>query len=427
MAAEKPDNDINSLWRRGRSALRNQLGETLSRRWIDPIRGISADDERIVLACPSQHHRDTVVERWGEQIADLLARLSNKPRDVTFIFVPEARVVAERVVDGWTGDATLPAPQLVAGSVQLDRALTFKNFVVGASNETALRVAEGFANGTAACANPLLFFGATGVGKSHLLHSIAWRVLERDPAKRVLYLTAERFLQMFLASLHERDTQAFKTLVRSVDVLIIDDLQFLVGKTATMEEFFFTIDDLIGRGKQVILSADGSPSLMEQLPERLRSRLVNGGGIEIGAADFDLRLAILQAMAKRRAHDLPAFVIGEDVLRMVAARVQADARVLGGVLNRLELKSGAGADPVTFEKAELWLDDFLRAHNRRVSLGEIKTRVAAYYKVKVSDLESPCRRREFVRPRQVAFFLSRGLTQRSFPRSGRAIVAIIQQ
>lgn len=420
MATGKPGSELNELWRRAREVLRNELGDTLFKRWIDPIRPVSADDTSVVLACPSQYHRDTVIERWGERIVELTVMLSKKQRDVTFIYGPEARLVAERPVAGWPGDAHLPEPQLVAESLQLDRALTFKNFVIGASNETAFHVAEGFANGTAPCANPLFIFGATGVGKSHLLHSVAWRLLERDPNKRVLYLTAEAFLRLFQSALRERDTPAFKTLVRGVDVLICDDLQFLAGKTVTTDEFFFTIDDLIGRGKQVILSADGSPSLMEALPDRLRSRLVTGGGVEIGDADFDLRLAILQAKAKRRAFDLPEFSVGDDVLRMVAARVQADARVLSGVLKRLELKSNGGADPVTFEKAEVWLEDFLRAHNRRVSLNEIKVRVAAYYKVKVADLESPCRRREFVRPRQVAFYLSRGLTQRSYPEIGKS-------
>jgi chromosomal replication initiator protein len=349
-----------------------------------------------------------------------MAYLSKKERDVTFVYRPEPKLAAERPAGIWAGDAAVPEHQLVAGSLHLDRMMTFKNFVVGESNETAVRAAEAFAGGNGLGTSPLFIFGATGVGKSHLLHSVAWRILERDPGKRVLYLTAEAFLQLFLSSLRERDTQAFKAAVRNVDVLICDDLQFLSGKMATMEEFFFAFDDLVGRGKQVILSADGSPSLMAEMPERLRSRLVNGGGVEIGAAGFELRLAILYAMVKRRTYDLPQFTVGDDVLRMVAARVQADARVLGGVLKRLELKSNGGAEAVTFEKAEIWLDDFLRAHNRRVTLNEIKARVAAYYKVKPSDLESPCRRREFVRPRQIAFYLSRTLTQRSFPEIARS-------
>jgi chromosomal replication initiator protein len=420
MGTQQPDDEANALWHRAGPILRQMLGDSLYRAWIAPIRAVSANATMIVLACTSQYHRDTVIERFGERITDLLASLSKVERDVEFVVGPDVRLVALRPADGWEGDATLPDPSLVEGSVRLDRSLTFKNFVTAPSNETAFHVAEGLANGTEICANPLFIFGSTGLGKTHLMQSIVWRLLERDPGLRVLYLTAEGFLQLFLSSLRAHDTQAFKDLVRNVDVLVCDDLQFLAGKTATAEEFFFTFDDLVARGKTVILSADGSPSLMEHLPGRLRSRLVNGGGVEISPAGLDLRLGILRAMARRRAYEAPGFVVGDDVLRMIAGRLHGDGRALGGALNRLVTRWRAGGEDVTFEKAVVVLNDFLRAHNRRVTLNEIKAQVAAYYKIKVSELESTCRRREFVRPRQVGMYLSRVLTQRSYPEIGRS-------
>lgn len=420
MGTQQPEDEAKALWHRAGSILRQMLGDGLYRAWIAPIRAVSANATTVVLACTSQYHRDTVIERFGEKITDLLASLSKAERAVEFIFGPDVRPAALRPQEGWEGDATLPEPSLVKGSVRLDRSLTFKNFVIAPSNHTAFQVAEGLATGTDLCASPLFLFGATGLGKTHLMQSIVWRILERDPGARVLYLTAEGFLQLFLSSLRAHDTQAFKDLVRNVDVLVCDDLQFLAGKTATAEEFFFTLDDLVARGKTVILSADGSPSLMEHLPGRLQSRLVNGGGVEILPAELDLRLGILRAMARRRGYEVPGFVVGEDVLRMIAGRLRGDGRALGGALNRLVTRWRAGGEEVTFEKAIVWLDDFLRAHNRRVTLNEIKAQVAAYYKIKVSDLESTSRRREFVRPRQVGMYLSRVLTQRSYPEIGKS-------
>jgi len=419
MGTQQPEDEANDLWRRAEPVLRQTLGENPYRAWIAPIQPVSANATTIVLACTSSYHRDKVIERFGERITDLLASLSKLERNVEFTIGPEAHLVAVRPSSVFEGDATLPEPPLVAGSVPLDRSLTFGNFVKATSNETAFRVAEGLANGTEISANPLFIFGPTGLGKTHLMHAIVWRMLERDPGKRVLYLTAESFLQQFLSSLRVHDTQAFKDVVRSVDVLVCDDLQFLAGKTATAEEFFFTFDDLVARGKTIILSADGSPSLMEHLPARLRSRLVNGGGVEISPAELDLRLGILRAMARRRAFEAPGFVIGEDVLHMIAGRLHGDGRALGGALNRIVSRWRNGGEAVTFEKAVAWLDDFLRAHNRRVSLNEIKARVAAYYKIKVSDLESPSRRREFVRARQAGMFIARELTQRSYPEIGK--------
>jgi chromosomal replication initiator protein len=408
------------LWQRAREILRAEYGEQVFKTWIDKIRPVSMDDERVVLACPGPYLRERVCERFGERIANLLALLSKLEREVDFIFERPPELTARAAAAGWPGDAGLPALQLAAGSVPLDRSLTFANFVTGPSNHTAFHVARDVADASAFRANPLLFFGPTGLGKTHLVQATLWRMLERNPNKRVLYLTAEAFMQRFLSSLKERDTHRFKDIVRGVDVLACDDLQFLAGKSATIEEFFHTFDDLVSHGRQIILSADRSPSLVENLPDRLRSRLLNGGGVEITAPDFDLRLAILQAKAKRRAHERVGFAVGDDVLRMMAARIQSDARALDGALTRLASHHLAGT-PITLAGAETLLNDFIRKHDKRVTVGEVKQHVARHCRVPVKDLESPSRRRDLVRARQLVMYLSRVMTGRSYPEIGHSL------
>lgn len=420
MAIREPAHELAELWRRARQILRHELGDTLYMRWIDKIRPISADENEIVLGCPSPEHRDDVMSRFGKQIANVLAFVAKVERPVEFIHGSRPQLAVERAKGVWPGDATLPEPSLVAGSLTLSRLHTFQNFVRANSNETAFQVAEGLANGTAVAANPLFVFGPTGMGKTHLLQAMVWRMLERHPGKRVLYLTADGFLHMFLLSLRAGDTQTFKDLVRNVDVLVIEDVQKLSGKTATAEEFFHTFDDLISRGKQVILSADGSPSLMAHLPERMRSRLVSGGGVEISPGDFTLRLALLNAIVKRRAYHTPSVSIDGQVLGMIAARLQTDARALTSAVERLISMSQDGAAPITFKSAEVWLHDFLREHNKAVSINDIKKRVTAFYKLRPGDVESPCRKSELVRGRQVVMYLARTMTPRSYPEIGKS-------
>ncbi len=406
------DPPLTALWRRASEVMRNEVGERPFKTWIWPIVPVSANEETIVLACTTDFEAERVASRFGEKIANVLARLSGMERAVDFVVLPKPQLLhaAEATTEA--------APALVEGSIPLDPKSTFAAFVIGPSNAAAFNAAQNVAAGTATRANPLFIFGPTGTGKTHLLQAAAARMLERDPKLRVLYLTSEAFVRGFVTSLKDRKTLAFKDLVRNVDVLFCDDVQFLEGKAASVEEFFFTFDDLIARGKQIVLSADRSPSLIEQLPERLRSRLINGGGVEITLADLDLRFAILQAKAKRLTQEAPGFSVGDDVLRMMAARIQANVRVLDGALRRLAMQS-SNTEAITFECAQIWLADFLKAHNKRVTLSEIGQGVAQHFGVTPRDLLSSCRRREYVRPRQVAFFVSRQLTNRSFPEIGR--------
>ena len=226
-------------------------------------------------------------------------------------------------------------------------------------------------------------------------------------------------MRLFITAIKANDTLAFKNQVRNVDVLIVDDLHFILGKEATQEELFAAFDWLSDHQKQIILSADRSPSLFESLSDRARSRLIKGASIELAPTDFDLRLAILESKARLVSRERPGFSLNTEAAHFMAQRIATNTRELEGALTRVVTQSGDGARPITIENLNVWLADFLRAYDRRVTIEEIKKKVAEHYALKVSDLESPNRTRSIVRPRQIAMYLARLLTPRSYPEIGR--------
>jgi chromosomal replication initiator protein len=236
----------------------------------------------------------------------------------------------------------------------------------------------------------------------------------RDPAKRVLFLTAAALLTSLIA----RDTPAFADMPRHVDVLVCDDLGGLRNQAGGVDLFDRAIDDLLANGKQVILAAEAPPSSIEHLPDRLRSRFVAGNSIGIRRNEYDLNLAIVGAMAARRAREKPAFVVPDVVLRMIAAAIKKDARILGAALTRLETYSDGGKVPITFEGAKAALADLIRGQRKIYTVNSLKQQVATRYNVRVSDIDSRSRKHEYVEPRQLAMYLTRRLTERSYPELG---------
>jgi chromosomal replication initiator protein len=406
--------DFLHRWQTIRQQLKSTLGATRFTYWLENLRPIAADAGRVVLASSTRFERDRVVQMYGDLITRLVAEIAPAYGPVEFTVAPLSRSVAT------IGNTALavrsqaePLPRLVPGSVPLNQLHTFENFVVGAANQIAVNQARQAAEGVVS--NPLLLFGETGLGKTHLLHAIALRTLKRAPASRVLYVTAEWFLGKFVAAIRNGDTADFKALMRDVDLLAIDDLHVIAGKDKTVEELQHTMDAVIDAGKQLILSADRSPAVLEGLSERMRSRLLKGVTVEIKQSDFDLRLGILEAKSARLARDNPRLVIGGDALRFIAQRINANTRQLEGALHRVASHSNNGEHPVTIPSLQIWLADFLKMHDRRVTIEEIKAKTATFFGCKIADLESESRAREVVRPRQTAMYLARHMTQRSYP------------
>ena len=262
--------------------------------------------------------------------------------------------------------------------------------------------------------NPLFLYGGVGLGKTHLMHAVAWHIRESAPAPPVLYLSAEKFMYRFVRALRFQDTMAFKEQFRSVDVLMIDDVQFIAGKDATQEEFFHTFNALVDQGKQIIISADKSPADLQGMEERLRSRLGCGLVADIHATTYELRLGIIAAKIEQMKVEVP-----RKVSEFLAHKITSNVRELEGALNRVVAHAQLVGRDITLESTQEVLHDLLRANDRRITIEEIQKKVAEHYNIRVADMHSARRARQVARPRQVAMYLAKQLTARSLPEIGR--------
>jgi chromosomal replication initiator protein len=306
-----------------------------------------------------------------------------------------------------------PQPSDLPGS-PLDPRYTFEQFVVGQSNQFAYSAAKRVAEGGAVAFNPLFLHSSVGLGKTHLMHAIAWEIRRQRPDRKVVYLSAEKFMVEFVSALRHQDTVAFKQRFRNVDVLMIDDVQFIAGKNSTQDEFFHTFNALIDYRRQLVISADRSPSDLEGIEERIRSRLGWGLVADIHPTDFELRLGILQNKLDCGESSVP-----RDVLEFLAQRITSNVRELEGALNRVVAHATLTGRPIDVDFARHALQDLIRANDRRITIDEIQRRVSEHFKVRLSDLLSARRSRDVARPRQVAMYLAKRLTPRSLPEIGR--------
>jgi chromosomal replication initiator protein len=304
----------------------------------------------------------------------------------------------------------------------LDPRLSFTSFMVGASNRLAHAAAQEVAGAFSTpqpLFNPLFMHGNVGLGKTHLLHAISWDVKQRKPEAQVLYLTAERFMSGFVQALRARDALAFKEKLRKIDILLIDDMEFLQGPTI-QQEFCHTLNSLIDGGRQVVVAADRAPTQLDKLDMRMRSRLGGGLVAEIGAMDYELRHKILQKRANEACIETKGLDISETVLAFLSERLTESGRELEGAVHRLRASYQLTDEPVTLETAEQIVRDLMRgAEPRRVRIDDILRTVSKHYGVNRGDLLSGRRNRSIVRPRQIGMYLAKLLTSRSLPEIGR--------
>ena len=411
-------------WDRVAQRMRRDIGDAAWRSWIKPLTVSRLEDGTLTLDATSTLARDRV----NSQFADRLRVISAAEFGSEFGKVKQVEVriasagrksmsSAPRMSDQMPAASTGAAArspekdELTAG---LDPRYTFANFVVGKPNELAFAVARRAAESETVSFNPLFLYGGVGLGKTHLMHAIAWQIREQSPNRKVMYLSAEKFMYRFVRALRFRDTMSFKEQFRSVDVLMIDDVQFISGKDSTQEEFFHTFNALVEDGRQIIISADKSPTDLEGMEERLRSRLGWGMVADIHPADYELRLGILQAKAEQAQIAIP-----DKVLEFLAHRIASNVRELEGALNRIMAHAMLVGREITIESTADVLSDLLRASSRRISVDAIQKRVASHYGIRVSDMFSARRARDIARPRQVAMYLAKTLTSLSYPEIGR--------
>lgn len=417
------DSLLNAQWARIRSKLRHEFGDATFRSWLQPLSIVTKRSGLLHLSVPSRFMRDWVVTHYLDRLKDLWVG-ENPEIGIVEIIVDTNVKMEEEVAadlpqppimsDGVKNDFALDWEKAEHVSAPLDPRLTFENFVVGKSNELAHAAALKVAEAGQVPFNPLFLYGGVGLGKTHLMHAIAWHIRRRHPDKKVIYLSAEKFMYQFIRALRDKSTVAFKELFRSVDVLMVDDVQFIIGKESTQEEFFHTFNALADKNHQIVLSADKSPSDLEGLEERMRSRLGWGLVADIHPTTYELRMGILQNKAEQSGVEIPA-----KVLEFLAHRVASNIRELEGALTRLIAHATLVGRPVTIESSQELLRDLLRASDRRMTVEEIQRRVAEHYNIKLSDMQSPRRARQVARPRQIAMYLSKQLTTLSLPDIGR--------
>jgi chromosomal replication initiator protein len=407
------------IWPSIKLALRKTVGEAAFANWINPLELTSVDASKANFATPTKFIGDWVDRNYGDSIKFEFAKHGLHVDRLVFSVSVENKIAPAKkskkiteIKNTKTGSRDLPG-------ASLDPRYTFDNFVVGKPNELAHAAARRVAEGGDVSFNPLFLHGGVGLGKTHLMHAIAWEIKKRDPNAKVLYLSAEQFMYRFVQALRFKDTISFKEMFRSVDVLMVDDVQFIAGKSSTQEEFFHTFNALIDQNKQVIISGDRAPVDMEQLEDRIKSRLQWGLVVDVHPTDYELRLGILQSKQESQARYNSTVEVSPGVLEFMAQRISSNVRVLEGALTRLYAFGSLVGRPVTLEMAQESLSDILRATDRKVTIDEIIRKVTDHYGVNLTDMLSARRTRSIARPRQVAMYLSKKLTSKSLPEIGR--------
>ena len=414
MEDELHQSGIDVSWSKITSELKKSLDKDSFQNWIKPVRFESLIGASLTLSVHTRFLRDWIIKNYASVIKRsyldqgvTVEKLSILVKENNNRIIPGTEVVfkdKEDEDDQYYDDISAP----------LDPQFTFDNFIVGKPNELAYAAAQRVAQSEVVSFNPLFLYGGVGLGKTHLMHAVAWNIKKRNPKKNVVYLTAEKFMYQFIKALRFKNIMSFKEQFRSVDVLMIDDVQFIIGKDNTQEEFFHTFNTLIDKKRQIIISADKSPADLEGLEDRLKSRLGWGLVADIHPLTYELRLGIIQAKAEQKSMKLT-----KDVLEFLADKITNNVREMEGALNRLAVHASLQDSDITVDLVKDVLKDLLRTNSRKITIDEIQKKVVEHYNIKLSDMHSPRRSRSVARPRQVAMYLAKSITTRSLPEIGR--------
>ncbi|EDM73044.1 chromosomal replication initiator protein DnaA [Roseobacter sp. AzwK-3b] len=428
-------------WGQLKQDLLKSIGKNNYTNWIEPLELADVNEGVATFSVPTSFLGNYVSQNFGDLILYKMNTFAPDIRRVQFRVAANsaarpamaspagarpdvdgaADAPASAARSGVTTDAGQPqsASDIRLNTAPLDERFTFDSFVVGKPNELAHAAARRVAEGGPVTFNPLFLYGGVGLGKTHLMHAIAWELKQRSPELTVLYLSAEQFMYRFVQALRDRKMMDFKELFRSVDVLMVDDVQFIAGKESTQEEFFHTFNALVDQNKQIVISGDRAPGEIANLEDRIKSRLQCGLVVDLHPTDYELRLGILQSKSEHYARQYPDLKLSNGVLEFLAHRISTNVRVLEGALTRLFAFASLVGHEITLELTQDCLADILRASERKVSVEEIQRQVADHYNIRLSEMIGPKRLRAFARPRQVAMYLCKQMTSRSLPEIGR--------
>ncbi len=422
-----------STWGKVKEELRKSVGKNSFVTWIEPLEFTGLKDGVASFSVPTQFVGDWVSRNFADQIKHLMSRGGKPVSRIRFTVCRQGRAKNDTKGSGiGTAAGSKPVPATPARvrsgngdgdfglpQAPLDPRFTFDSFVVGKPNELAYTAARRVAEGGPVAYNPLFLYGGVGLGKTHLMLAIAHALQIRKPELRIVYISAEQFMYRFIRALRDSKALKFKQQFRSIDVLLIDDVQFIAGKNSTQDEFFHTFNALVQENKQLVISGDRAPGEIKDMEERIKSRLQCGLVIDLHPTDYELRLGILQHKVEQQRQQYGDLRIADGVLEFLAQRISGNVRTLEGALIRLFAFASLVGREITLELAQDCLADILRASDRKISIEEIQRKVAEHYNIRLSDMIGPRRVRTIARPRQMAMYLAKQLTSRSLPEIGR--------
>ena len=421
--------DAKQVWRAALGELQVSLSPANYETWLRDTQLVDVDDQRFRIAVPNGFAKDWLETRYRSLISQTLARIVGYSVQVEFVVGTAAADGTLAADDAAADSAAAPIAEPIpsrhvrveptrvggeGGATNLNPRYTFSNFIVGSANRLGHAASLSVAERPGHAYNPLFLYGGVGLGKTHLMHAIGNQVIARFPRKRVVYATSEKFTNEFITSIQQGKIDEFRARYRRIDLLLIDDIQFIADKERTQEEFFHTFNAIHEDGKQIVLSSDRSPKAILTLEERLRSRFEWGLIADLTAPDLETRIAILRAKAEEGA--VP---ITSDVVEFIARKVVSNIRELEGALNRIVAFSSMGATPISIELAQAVLSNVLyNPKKRQVTPERIARAVSDYYSVPMDALQGQKRDRAIVMPRQIAMFLMREETDVSLLRIG---------
>jgi chromosomal replication initiator protein len=398
------------IWQAIQGKIRERLGTTTYETWFASIVAKTKEPDLLILEVPDEFFKKWVLEHYLETLQDILKTESGQPMHIEFVVNPK---ILEKATQSKLQDFEEGFKDRSSQSAILNPRFTFDAFVVGPSNRFAHAASLAIVESPAKAYNPFFIWGGVGLGKTHLMQSIANELIQKNPKIKHCYMTSERFTNELIDAIRHRSTQRFRQKYREIDVLLIDDIHFIAGKESTQEEFFHTFNALYDSHKQIVISSDRPPKEIPNLEERLISRFGWGLVTDIQPPDFETRVAILKKKVEREPVQVP-----EDVIFYIAQQIKTNIRELEGALIRVVAYSLLEERSITLDIAKNVLGDMVKETKRNITIDLIQRRVADYFNLSMQDLKTKRRNKNIVLPRQIAMYLSRELTAFSLPEIG---------
>ena len=404
------DSNIQDLLTEAKELIREDISELSFKTWILPLEISSIYENNITLIAKDQFKKESIEARFKDLISNAFNIILQKNCNIEIVLKDDLQTKEETLSGINTPNINFPVNY---ANTFLNKNYSFDTFVVGDNNRFAHAAALAVAESPATAYNPLFLYGGVGLGKTHLMHSIGNEILRKNPSMKVLYVTSENFTNDFVNSIKDKSMEKFKQKYRSIDLLLIDDIQFIADKKQIQEEFFNTFNTLRDAGKQLVISSDKPPRDIPLLEDRLKSRLEWGIVADIYMADYETRLAIL-----RKKTDEKHAIIDDDILQNIAAKIDSNIRELEGVFNKLVVQASLTHTPITMEMSEKAINDMIRQKESVISIEYIQDCVCKYFNITDKDLKSSQRSNDITYPRQIGMYLCRILTNESFPKIG---------